>query len=533
MKKYFILLVWAVSASLYAQDTYTNHTMVNTTDVFGSARYVGMGGAMGALGADMSAMSNNPAAIGLFRRNDFSVSMGGAFQDAAPFDQDGRGHYSFDQVGLVASFSDGDESYLNLGFNFQKKADFRHSFFAASDNMKGYTQAALLAGIYGDFAYGEGALSTQAAELLYDMPNNVDSKCTKNEWNRLAKGNLYGFDINISGNINNRYFLGVTMGIDMLRYSFDQQYLEERDGNQAAYNIQDYFLATEKKVKGSGVNFKLGTIIRPIEDSPFRFGVTVETPTWYTLTQEGKYWIDSKWKWDSKNETTGVNSYSYMPAGQDETYPSPDNNVLDFNVFSPWRFRASMASTIEDFLAWDVEYEYAMYDYTKMGYPRSYYEEGGSSVDMDKDKGVTNLTHEVINGVHNIRAGLEIKPFPEFAARIGYNYWSKPMSDNGRWHQNFRSDVNSYALQTDFINLSAVNMLTFGLGYHHPKGFYIDAAYKYRAQSGEFYAFDDIYQSNGKSEAQFMMDADAPSSLPAQKLNLDRSSFTVTLGCKF
>ena len=318
------------------------------------------------------------------------------------------------------------------------------------------------------------------------------------------------------------------MGVDFLNYRFEQKYLEEREGNQSAYNVQDYFLSTNKRVKGHGFNIKLGTIVRPFEDSPFRFGVTVETPTWYTFNQEGKYWIESKWNWEGKN-----NTYSYLGPGEYQVYPSPDNNALDFNVFSPWKFRAAIGSTVEDFLAWDVEYEYAMYDYTKMGYPRSYNPDGVAGTDMEKDYGVSNLTHDVINGVHNIRAGIEIKPFPEFATRIGYNYWSKPMEDTGKWNQSFKSDVNSYALQTDFINLGATNMLTFGLGYHHPKGFYIDAAYKYRIQSGDFYAFDDIYQAKGKSEAQFMVDADAPASLPSQKLNLNRHTFTVTLGCRF
>ena len=42
----------------------------------GTARFVGMGGAMGALGADISVIGTNPAGIGLFRRNDVSTTFG-------------------------------------------------------------------------------------------------------------------------------------------------------------------------------------------------------------------------------------------------------------------------------------------------------------------------------------------------------------------------------------------------------------------------------------------------------------------------
>ena len=45
-------------------------------DLNGTARFVGMGGAMGALGGDISVMGTNPAGIGIFRSNDVSVSLG-------------------------------------------------------------------------------------------------------------------------------------------------------------------------------------------------------------------------------------------------------------------------------------------------------------------------------------------------------------------------------------------------------------------------------------------------------------------------
>ena len=52
--------------SSMAQDTYESAKLMNQ-DLNGTARYVGMGGALEALGADISTMSTNPAGIGLFR----------------------------------------------------------------------------------------------------------------------------------------------------------------------------------------------------------------------------------------------------------------------------------------------------------------------------------------------------------------------------------------------------------------------------------------------------------------------------------
>lgn len=45
-------------------------------DLNGTARFVGMGGAMSALGGDISTISTNPAGIGIYRSNDAMVTMG-------------------------------------------------------------------------------------------------------------------------------------------------------------------------------------------------------------------------------------------------------------------------------------------------------------------------------------------------------------------------------------------------------------------------------------------------------------------------
>ena len=56
-----------------AQNIYQLESFSNI-DLNGTARYVGMGGAMNALGADMSVMSSNPAGIGLYRKSDASIT---------------------------------------------------------------------------------------------------------------------------------------------------------------------------------------------------------------------------------------------------------------------------------------------------------------------------------------------------------------------------------------------------------------------------------------------------------------------------
>ena len=63
------------SMSAAAQETYQD-TKLAASQLTGTARYVGMGGAMEALGADISTISTNPAGVGLFRKNQISLTAG-------------------------------------------------------------------------------------------------------------------------------------------------------------------------------------------------------------------------------------------------------------------------------------------------------------------------------------------------------------------------------------------------------------------------------------------------------------------------
>ena len=81
MKKIFVFAALFISVmQLHAQnavnlDTYIGAQLA-TEDLNGTARYVGMGGAMEALGADISTIGTNPAGIGLFRHSHVSGSFG-------------------------------------------------------------------------------------------------------------------------------------------------------------------------------------------------------------------------------------------------------------------------------------------------------------------------------------------------------------------------------------------------------------------------------------------------------------------------
>ena len=78
--KYIFFAVSLFTAlSVNAQETYENAKLAGE-DLNGTARYVGMGGAMEALGADISTIGTNPAGLGLFRHSNISLSGGFVMQ---------------------------------------------------------------------------------------------------------------------------------------------------------------------------------------------------------------------------------------------------------------------------------------------------------------------------------------------------------------------------------------------------------------------------------------------------------------------
>ena len=525
MKRLLSLSLSMVALSALAQHTYTNAQLTSTSDVIGTARYVGMGGALGALGADMSAISSNPASIGLYRKNDVSLTAGGLWPSNRAFNEayGNSAHGTFDQMGFVTSWSldGGNMRRFNFAFNYQKKFNHNAAFYADNANLGGISQADQIADLSNNYFVEENITGTAYNAYVTDKDDvgyyNSHS-ANSNEFTHYSTGSTQAFDINFSGNVLDQYYWGVTLGIDNVDYDKMTTYTEFRDGKDGS--IQDYTLYNDQHVSGFGVNLKVGTVIRPIEDNPLRFGFTVETPTWYDMKSSVYHSIDSRYDMDGNYQ-----QFEY------KNHEGIGDNYLEYKLRSPWRVRLSAGSTVENFLAWGLEYEYANYTQLRQSYPNDdYYGYGGSLSGSTKDVAMNDLTKQNMRAQHTFKMGFEVKPTSNFAIRVGYNYSSSIFKDVARLNQNIDSYAMDFSTSTDYMNLSDVSIITGGLGYKY-KRFYADLAYKYRIQSGKFYAFDDSFTGT----SQFIQDNPNLANMTLQPVdvNLNRHSITCTLGFKF
>ena len=493
-----------------AQDTYENARLLGG-DLNGTARYVGMGGAMDALGADISTMGTNPAGIGLFRHSTASLSAGMVMQsDAHKFDNLGKNNLSFDQIGFVISAPSGNSSYVNYGFNYHKSRNFDQILSAAGKlNNASLNKLAYGKSTIGDDRNGgyyveenrgevEGWRNNASNEraytytqwdylytngLMWDAVNFDAAEPFKNiffladgfDFDRAHRGWIADYDFNISGNINNRVFLGLTIGFQDVHYkgySEYQEYLLDIDNMYIGNTV----LADEHSITGLGFNLKLGAIFRPIEESPFRIGLSIHTPTWYNLKSENATMLINRTDYHALHP-------EYLNWGYDE-YSSGE--TYEFKFYTPWKFGFSLGHTFGSTLALGAGYEYA--DYSSSDNRIKDGEDYNGESSSYSDDVMNGNTERALKGVHTLKVGAEWKPDPSLAVRLGYNYVTSMYNEDGIRDTQLDSPGNWYASTADYTNWKATNRITCGLGFKFDK-LNLDVAYQYNVTNGDYHPF--------------------------------------------
>ena len=496
MKKLLMMAALVLGTMpMAAQETYEN-VKIAQEDLNGTARYVGMGGAMEALGADISTISTNPAGIGLFRKSNINVSFGLVSQSGVDNAVGGnKTKASFDQAGFVYSARTGKTSYLNFAFNFHKSRNFNMILSAASpmytSSQSKLTYAKDRNGLcYPMKTVTEGGVTVEVPD--YDYPyascNQLDDIYSKElnffqnayfnsseyQFDRAHKGYIGEYDFNISGNINNRVYLGLTVGIHDVHYKGYSEYRETLTemvykGIPEALGAEPIMVADSREITGTGFDVKMGVIFRPVETSPFRIGLSVATPIFYELR--------------TKNSTTISDT--------ETTFRTDGGSGYKFKLYTPWKFGLSLGHTIGTQVALGASYEYA--DYTAMdsrNITGRYYDSWTDtySDNSASDNEMNDHADRTLKGVHTLKLGAEFKPDKDIALRIGYNYVSPMFQKDGFKDGTLNSNGTFYASATDFTNWEDTHRLTVGGGYTIDK-FNISLAYQYSTTKGTFYPF--------------------------------------------
>ena len=454
----------------------------------GTARQQAIGGAMGSLGGEISAVFVNPAGIGFFKTSDLVLTPGFSLLNSksnfrgSDASADRLNRFNFGTSGIVLGF--GADKYSRWSSNafaiaVNRTANFNGTYYykgtndyssfgepLANEFFNYYvdqrnSNPGLSDGDIIDNALDEPGLSLLSKMALYtyltDVVNvNGQSRVISrseeagvvNQENKITtKGGITEVAIAFASNMDDKLYIGGTLGVPIVNYQRNISF-RESDFNGSGNNEFNYTSYTEKYTsKGAGLNLKLGMIFKPAEY--LRFGVAIHTPSWFTLKDK-----------ISASMTTDIDTTSGNPkvfTVNSDVFNNGEDPSFKYNLTNPWRFIVSGSYVIREisdvtkqrgFITADVEY--VTYGSSRF---RSADEDEVGGDDYFKD--VNTATKQLYKGAFNFRAGGELK-FNVIMARLGFAYYGKPYDDK--------------ALEARKMNISG------GLGYRN-KGIFIDLTY--------------------------------------------------------
>lgn len=502
MKKILLATVLSVAPTMLFAQSAIDAYQLSQGDLKGTARFMSMGGAFGALGGDLSTLIQNPAGIGVYRSSEVGVTLDFNFQATESnsygysLNEDQTKVYcpNFGYVGSTKLNNDV-MPIFNWGISYGRTASFDRIYRGGMPNIatsmsnyvanisNGYTPDELNMtsdyNPYWDYNVNADWLSILAYNSYMINPIGGTSNYNglykyDNQGNPITAGDAMfsvreqgyvdEYSINFGGNFVDMVYWGVGLGITDLQYVkyayYDEELVDARvvevtENGEYEVNGDAYFaLDNYKHVSGTGYNFKAGLIVKPINE--LRFGLAVHTPTYYDLRHD----------FDAKSK------YRYLAEPEYSDYT--EVAVFDSKLRTPWKIMASAAGVIGGRAILSFDYEYDAYNdmvvKDDMGYTDNYVAD-----DIDR----------YFKGQNIFRVGAEYRITPKFSVRAGYNYQMSNVKENAA---NGSEYIYTSGTDPSYTFDNKTQYVTCGLGYR-TGGFYIDAAYVYKNRESEYHAF--------------------------------------------
>lgn len=532
-KKVLALLLCGLPMIINAQDAF-DVLQMSQSELRGTSRFQSMAGAFGALGGDLSVLTQNPGGIGVYRNSDLGLTLSlDCNSTKAGIDKMNQTKFNVNNIGYIGAIRLDSEAVpnLNFGFTYNRIHSYNRRYvggvgdihtsmsnFVASEfvNMQDIDPSELAWG--NDYnPYFDGN-APWAAVTMFDMPSRSAGSSTEDGYVGIINANddgymmgLYGggttgdayyeveerghadeYNIAFGGNFANKVYWGLDFGILDLDYRSYQAYEEEltdayvmgdnkdlwtspivNQGTKAHWGLYNYLHS-----EGTGVNFKLGLIWRPIQQ--LRIGAAFHTPTFYDMRDT--YRVDAMLTAYLKDGNDRYNELYRADNQSNDGY----NYSSTYTISTPWHFLGSVAGVIGTSGIISLDYEYVANQTMRVGNDRG-----------DNWPDVTYNVKNYFKPSHIIRLGAEYRLTPAWSLRAGYSYkTSQVKKDVDDRNCNIATVGSNPAYQYD----NAVHNFTCGVGYHH-KAFYADMAYVHKMRNSVYNAFSpivdhDLYVNN-------------------------------------
>ena len=464
MKKVLITITLIATTFTLSAQNEIDALRYSQQDVFGNARFVAMSGAFGALGGEFSSLSYNPAGIGLYQFNEFtftpsfSLHNSNSYFNSSNIDDDKMG-LNISNLGLVYCLPKNNSEWkrINIALGWNQLASYERNIRIEGENSSSSLADKILALANGNNINDLNEFHSSLAFWtdLIDLSDN--SADTVTDWyvndngnylshisgnsNKLQRKNIHStgseneFIFSVGGSYNEKLYIGATIGLPTINYHEKSTYIEDTF-EDTINGLQEFNYKEELSVYGSGLNLKVGAILRISEQ--LKLGVAVHTPTLYSM--EETY---------STSLTTHFDSERY-------TESSP-YNYFEYDLITPWKAIISASTIFNKNIIISADYEIIDYTFSEM-----------SSYDYAFETENDAIKNTYIKAA-NIRLGAEVNVKP-FVLRSGYAKYGSALANKDFSRENF----------------------SFGLGLNNG-GYFFDIAYILSQGMNEHKLYSDDY----------------------------------------
>lgn len=444
----YILIICLLSIITCQLSTAQDVQRFSERQITGTARYVGMGGAMTAIGGDASAVMDNPAGLGLYRRSEIMLTIDYTFdrtmQEGSNAKVEFRSRFALPQVSAIWAWGNSNKQrgliYNNFMFSINRLANFNRDIAVEgrgmgmlpticniTNDMGGIAEKDLQNKPWDDAEIGWLSILGYEAYLINPMDNNQWSPAlefTDGSLSISESGSYDQYTLSWAGNISNQWYVGLNLNIPTLSYTKNVS-LQETD------RINSAELKSMYHISGVGVSSSIGLIYRPIQ--AIRVGASFQTPTMMSLSIQ-----------------TEGDMYSHI-SGQKYEVLTPASGAISTDMISPLRTSVSVAGQIGHIGVLALQYDYA------------------HSAEMED--------------VHTMRIGAEAQAYKGLFISAGYVYESSFMENDPIWllgYNEIRTDM-------DYRYSASSQYASAGIGYRS-NILLAQLAYQYRWQTIHQYA---------------------------------------------
>ncbi|MDX1471742.1 MAG: outer membrane protein transport protein, partial [Flavobacteriaceae bacterium] len=439
-------------SAIFAQDI-TDALRYSTENIQGSARFSSMGGAFGALGGDMSAVSLNPAGSAIFTRSNVSLSFSalgtdnkvGFLNRSLSSDESDFDMHQFGGAFVFANRNiESPWKKFVLSIAYDRVGNYDDNWFASGTNtssvdnyflqnaqgkrldeisaFEGETLNEAYADIGSAFGYPHQQAFLGYESFIIDPVINSDGNT--NYISNIGSGTFEqdyayistGFNGKISFNAAAQYGDRLYMGLNLNAHYFEYErstLLFESNANPDSF-VSEIDFRNTLLASGDGFSFQLGAIYKFTEE--FRGGIVYKSPTWLSIFEETTQYISTD---VDDGESQFIQTIN----------PRTVNIFPEYRLKTPGSITGGLAYVFDD-------KGLLSFDYSRKDYGNIEFRPTSDPVFVAQNNNISNE----LKAASTYRFGGEYR-YLAWSFRGGYHFEESPYED-----ENFYGDLSGYSL---------------------------------------------------------------------------------------